>query len=167
MAQLRSVKSKLMIASARILKAILRTSRLCFGCAAAVLFGLSAGAPVASAQNLNYRAPNAVPASWTQYAQLIQYKFRQWMSADDEIAYRFHLFMENRVLNEATPPDALVVKVWIASTGKVERVEFPPLPDKQANEDLQTILTRGNIGEPPPSDMLQPVHLKVQLKWPT
>jgi hypothetical protein len=156
-----------MTASARLLKALLRACRLCFGCVAAVLFGLSAGAPAATAQSLNYRAPNAVPASWTQYAQLIQYKFRQWMSADDEIAYRFHLFMENRVLNEETPPDALVVKVWIAPTGKVERVEFPPLPDKQANADLQTILTRGNIGEPPPSDMLQPVHLKVQLKWPT
>ena len=156
-----------MMAPARMLKAILRASRLVVGCAAAVLFGLSAGAPAASAQSLDYRAPNAVPASWTQYAQLIQYKFRQWLSADDEVAYRFHLFLENRVLNEAAPPDALVVKVWIAANGKVQRVDFPPLQDKQANQDLQTILTRGNIGEAPPSDMLQPVHLKVQLKWPT
>jgi hypothetical protein len=128
------------------------------------LLGGSAATPPASAQNLGYRSTNAVPASWTRYAQLVQYRFKEWLSADDEVAYRFHLFLENRAVGEDTPPDALVVKVWIAKDGQVQRVDFPSFKDKQADADLHTLLTQGNIGEPPPSDLLQPIHLKVSLQ---
>jgi hypothetical protein len=120
-------------------------------------------APPASAQNLNFRQPNAVPASWMRYAQLVQLRFKEWLSADDPIAYRFHQFLENRVVNEDTPPEALVVKVWIAKDGKVQRVDFAPLKDAQANDDLHAILSSGNIGEAPPPDMLQPLQLRVAL----
>lgn len=134
------------------------------GCVGALgLLGLSAATPSASAQSLDYRAPNAVPVAWTRYAQLVQYRFKEWLSADNPVAYRFHLFLENRVVNEDAPPDALIVKIWIAGDGKVQRLEFSPLKDKQANDDLHTILGSGSIGEAPPSDMLQPLHLRVSL----
>ncbi len=121
----------------------------------------------AAAQNLGYRSANSVPTPWVRYAELVQYRFKDWLAADDEVAYRFHLFLANRVINEATPPDSLIVQVWIATTGKVDRIEFPPLKDPQANDDLRLILSRGNIGEPPPSDMLQPLRLKLSLKLPS
>jgi hypothetical protein len=120
--------------------------------------------PSASAQSLNYRSSNAVPAAWMRYAQLVQYRFKEWLSADDDVAYRFHLFLENRAVAGDTPPESLVVKVWIAKDGGVQRVEFPSLQDAQADADLRAILTQGNIGEPPPSDLLQPIHLKVALQ---
>lgn len=139
--------------------------RLILGMGAAIGIGASTSTNPAAAQNLNHRAPNTVPAAWQRFAQLVQYRFREWLAADDEVAYRFHLFLENRVINEDAPPESLVVKVWVAPDGQVERVVFPPLSDAQANEDLRTILTRGNIGEPPPSDMLQPLHLRLALAW--
>lgn len=128
------------------------------------LLGWPGTTPSANAQNLDYRSPNAVPAAWTRYAQLVQYRFKEWLAADDEVAYRFHLFLENRAVGEDTPPAALVVKVWIAKDGAVQRVEFPSLQNQQADADLRAILTQGNIGEPPPADLLQPLHLKLALQ---
>jgi hypothetical protein len=130
------------------------------------LLGWSAAPSPALAQSLNYRAPDAVPASWTRYAQLVQYRFGQWLSADDAVAYRFHLFLENRVVADDAPPAMLVVQAWIDKDGNVARVVFPPLKDQQADADLHTILVRGNIGEPPPPDLLQPLHLRVSLSMP-
>jgi hypothetical protein len=45
----------------------------------------------------------------------------------------------------------------------VERVSFAPLPDPAADGDLHTILKRGNIGEAPPPEMLQPLNLRFSL----
>jgi len=135
--------------------------------ALAMAIGLGAGAvctPV-RAQDLNYRTPTAVPVSWQRYAQLVQYRIGEWMRADDDVAQRFHVYLENRIINEPGPPRTLIVKVWVTRTGTVSRAEFPPLPDPQANTDLRAILERGVIGEAPPADMLQPLHLKIALKW--
>jgi hypothetical protein len=119
----------------------------------------------AMAQNLDYRSPSTVPPAWSRFAMLVQYRFKQWLAADNEVAYRFHLYLENRVINEPGPLEPLVVAVWISGDGKVQRVDFPALPDKQANADLHLILERGDIGEPPPPDMLQPLRLKLALDW--
>lgn len=45
----------------------------------------------------------------------------------------------------------------------MEKVSFPALKDPKADADLRTILTRGNIGEAPPPDMLQPLALSFRL----
>ena len=134
---------------------------------AALLAGSTVASPLPAAPNLGYRSPNQVPAAWVRYAELLQYRFKSWLSADDDVAYRFHLFLENRVVNEPAPPDTLVLKVWVDTDGTVSRVEFPPLPDHQANEDLEALLIHGDVGEAPPPDMLQPVQMKVALKWPS
>jgi hypothetical protein len=128
------------------------------------LFGGAAAIPVAAAKTDPYRPPDAVPASWVRYAQLVQGRLQQWLAADDAVAYRFHLFLQGRDAAANTPPAALIVKVWIARDGKVQRVEFAPLRDQQATDDLRAILTQGNIGQPPPHDLLQPIQLKLALK---
>ena len=123
------------------------------------------GAAPALAQDLNYRSPTTVPVSWQRYAQLVQYRIGDWMRTDDDVTHRFHVYLENRIINEPGPPQTLIVKIWVSQTGKVSRAEFRPLADAQANTDLRTILERGVVGEAPPSDMLQPMHLKIALKW--
>ena len=62
------------------------------------------------------------------------------------------------------PPSTLTVRAWINPDGSVERVAFTAFKDEGATRDLQTILTRGNIGEAPPPEMLQPVNLRFSLK---
>jgi len=118
---------------------------------------------VATAQTLDYRTPDAVPPSWQQFAKLVKYRFEQWIAGDDEIAQRFRDYVLKRAGHDDGPPRSLVVRAWVAADGKVERVEFPALNDPRATEDLRTILVRGNVGEPPPPDMLQPLHLKFSL----
>jgi len=45
----------------------------------------------------------------------------------------------------------------------VEKVSFAALKDARADADLRTILTRGNVGEAPPPEMLQPLNLRFSL----
>jgi hypothetical protein len=61
------------------------------------------------------------------------------------------------------PPPMLVVRAWLNPDGTVERVSFPPFKNAQAEEDLHTILKRGNVGEAPPPEMLQPLNLRFSL----
>jgi hypothetical protein len=56
-----------------------------------------------------------------------------------------------------------VVKAWLNPDGTVERVSFPPLNDTQADQDLHTVLKRGNVGEAPPPEMVQPLNLRFSL----
>jgi hypothetical protein len=126
----------------------------------ALLLTLFSGAsePTA-AQDLNYRTQQAAPPSWQQFAKLVKYRFEEWVSADDEVATRFRTWVQEHAGKEDGPPKTLVIRVWANPDGTVERVTFPTLTDTQADEDLRTILKRGNIGEPPPPEMLQPIQL--------
>jgi len=133
-------------------------------CVAAVT-GVGDAAGPASAGTLGYRSGVAVPAAWKRYAELVQFRFVEWMSGDAEAAYRFHLFMENRVIDSAEPPAALTVKTWIGDDGIVRRIDFPSLGDAQAEEDLREVLVGQDIGEAPPADMLQPLYLRLSLQW--
>jgi hypothetical protein len=54
----------------------------------------------------------------------------------------------------------MVVRAWLNPDGTVERVSFATLKDAKADADLRAILTRGNIGEAPPPEMLQPLNLR-------
>lgn len=58
---------------------------------------------------------------------------------------------------------ARVVRAWLNPDGTVERVTFPAFDDAGATEDLRTILKRGNVGEAPPPEMLQPLNLRFSL----
>jgi hypothetical protein len=108
------------------------------------------------------RPAEAVPASWSRFAQLVQDQFKARLEADDGTADRFRLFLKNRSASEDLSSNALLVQVWVGADGKVERVAFPPLEDEQADADLHALLERRKIG-PPPSDMPQPLHVKLAL----
>jgi O-acetylhomoserine/O-acetylserine sulfhydrylase-like pyridoxal-dependent enzyme len=135
------------------------------GVGAALGAGALATSGQAATQGQTYREPNAAPFAWQQFAQRVQDRFGEWLAAENDAAYRLHVFLEDRAARNPASAQTLVVKVWVAPDGKVERVDFPSLADAQANEDLQTVLTGGNIGQPPPAGMLQPLHLRLALKW--
>jgi hypothetical protein len=115
------------------------------------------------AQGIDYRDPAKAPPSWGQFAKLVQYRFETWIGADEEIANRFRAYVIDHAGKEDGPPPTLVVRAWLNPDGTVERVTFDALKDARANTDLRTILTRGNIGEAPPPQMLQPLNLRFSL----
>jgi hypothetical protein len=123
---------------------------------------LSGPRPVA-AQALDYRDPSKAPPSWGQFAKLVQYRFETWIGADDEVASRFRAYLTEHAGREDGPPPSLVVRAWLNPDGTVERVSFTALKDPRADADLRTILTRGNVGEAPPPEMLQPLNLRFSL----
>jgi hypothetical protein len=132
-------------------------------CALLVLPGLLILPRSLPAQGLDYRDPGKAPPSWGQFAKLVQYRFETWIGADDEVASRFRAYLTEHAGKEDGPPPTLVVKVWLNPDGTVERVSFAALKDARADADLHTILKRGNIGEAPPPEMLQPLNLRFSL----
>jgi hypothetical protein len=117
----------------------------------------------ALAQGLDYRAPDKAPPSWAQFAKLVKYRFETWVAADEPVANRFRAYVADNAGKEGGPPEQLVVRAWLNPDGTVERVTFARLPDQTADDDLHTILKRGNIGEAPPPEMLQPLNLRFSL----
>ncbi|WP_020175913.1 hypothetical protein [Methyloferula stellata] len=115
------------------------------------------------AQGLDYREPDKAPPSWTQFGKLVKYRFEEWIAADNEVSNRFRAYITDHASKEDAVPQTLVVHAWLNSDGTVERVSFSPLNDPHADADLHTILTRGNLGEAPPPDMLQPLNLRFSL----
>ena len=128
------------------------------------VFSLSAFAfvlsPLTRAEVLDFRDAAEAPPSWAQFAKAVRDRFEAWLSADDEVANRFRAYVMEHNGKERGPPQTLVVKAWLSADGTVERVSFPPLSDADADEDLHTIL-RGNVGEAPPPEMLQPLNLRL------
>ncbi len=135
------------------------------GCAAATailaVFSLTlVSAPVRSQE---YRDASKAPPHWTQFAKLVRFRFEDWMGADDEVCNRFRAYLREHRGKEDGPPQMLEVRAWLNPDGTVEKVTFPALNNAQADADLRKILTRGNVGEPPPPEMLQPLRLRLTL----
>ncbi len=117
----------------------------------------------AMAQGSDYRDSDKAPPSWSQFAKLVKYRFEQWITADDPVANRFRTYVTERIGKDDGPPQTLVVRAWLNPDGTVQRVSFATLNDPHADEDLHTILNRGNVGEAPPPEMLQPLNLRFSL----
>jgi hypothetical protein len=111
----------------------------------------------------DYREAGSAPPHWIQFAKLVKYRFEDWISADEPVANRFRTYLRERTGKDDGPPQTLAVKAWLNPDGSVERVSFPSLNNPQANDDLNTILKRGNVGEAPPPEMLQPLNLRFSL----
>ncbi len=124
---------------------------------------LGAGSGSATALGQDYRDAAQAPPSWIQFAKLVKYRFETWMAADDEVANRFRTYLIEHAGKDDGPPETLSVRAWLNPDGSVERVSFPALNDPQADDDLHTILKRGNVGEAPPPEMLQPLNLRFSL----
>ena len=144
-------------------------------CAVALSMGLVTSVACASGQELgtgggsatalgrDYRDAAEAPPSWIQFAKLVKYRFETWMSADETVANRFRTYLVEHAGKDDGPPETLSVRAWLNPDGSVERVSFPALNDPQADDDLHTILKRGNVGEAPPPEMLQPLNLRFSL----
>jgi hypothetical protein len=119
---------------------------------------------VPPARSFNDRpTAQAVPAAWSRFAQHAMDQFKMGLDANDGTAGRFRLFLKNRGAGGDPEAYTLPIAVWIGADGKVARLDFPPLRDPQAEADLHRILEGREIG-PPPSDMPQPLRLKLALK---
>lgn len=57
--------------------------------------------------------------------------------------------------DQPTPP--LVMKLWIGRDGTLTKVEFPRLPDVEADQDLHELLTGKRLA-PPARGMRLPVR---------
>jgi hypothetical protein len=124
---------------------------------------IGSGPGLAPTSGLDYRDPAQAPLSWAQFAKLVKYRFETWISADEAISNRFRSYIMEHSGKDDGPPPMLVVRAWLNPDGTVERVSFPPFKNAQADEDLHTILKRGNVGEAPPPEMLQPLNLRFSL----
>ena len=105
-----------------------------------------------------------VPQAWLQYAILVTQQFQNSLAASDPVAARFHAFLEDAALSaRERPPSDLIVKAWFDAGGRVTRVEFDSLGPARSDADLRYLLMRADIGRAPPTDMLQPLRLRVSL----
>lgn len=127
------------------------------------LFAAAATTSVASAQEAGYRSAPAIPASWQTFAKQLQGRFEQRLAADDKDARSLQDYMAKRDAGPNAPPLAFVVRTWVLPDGKVERLEFDGLDDREIAVYLRTLLIRGNVGLPPP-DMLQPLRLRLSIR---
>jgi hypothetical protein len=135
------------------------------GCVAAtaVVAATLSVALSAPARSQEYREAGSAPPHWTQFAKLVRYRFEDWMGADDDVGNRFRAYLREHRGKEDGPPQMLEVRAWLNPDGTVEKVTFPALNNAQADADLRKILTRGNVGEAPPPEMLQPLRLRLLL----
>ena len=126
----------------------------------------SATAPVAATAQTQQQ----VPQHWISYANLAGNQLQSSLSdpANDTVV-RLHAWMQERMVKEgqSAPPAPVVVRVWVAPSGKVDRVAFDSLGDAQADTDLRTLLTAQPLAEPPPRDMRQPMVLQLTLSFVT
>lgn len=124
---------------------------------------ISIAATPVVAQGLDYRSPDAAPPSWGQFSKLVKYRFEEWIGADEAVANRFRTWLKETSGTANGAPTSIVVKAWLNPDGSVEKVSFAPFKDERATTDLRTVLTRGNVGEAPPPEMLQPINLRFSL----
>ncbi len=117
----------------------------------------------AVAQDAGYRSAATAPASWQAFAQQLQGRFEQRISADDNDARKFQDYLAKRDTGPNAPPLTFVAQPWILPDGKIARLEFDGLDDKEIAVNLRVLLTRDNVGAPPP-DMLQPLRLRLSLR---
>lgn len=126
----------------------------------------SATVPVAATAQTQQQ----VPQHWISYANLAGNLLQASLSDPaNETVVRLHAWMQERMLKEgqSAPPAPVVVRVWVAPSGKVDRVAFDSLGNAQADTDLRTLLTAQPLAEPPPRDMRQPMVLQLTLSFVT
>ncbi|WP_143012422.1 TonB C-terminal domain-containing protein [Variovorax sp. EL159] len=128
----------------------------------------SATVPVMAPAQAQTQQP--VPQHWISYANLAGNQLQSSLSDPaNETVVRLHAWMQERMLKEgqSAPPTPVVVRVWVAANGKVERVAFDSLGNAQADADLRALLTAQPLAEAPPRDMRQPMVLQLTLSFVT
>lgn len=129
------------------------------------LIGLGLATAAMAAPSSAQSMPQSVPQHWVSYAQLTAHHFQLWLSDPNASSVqRLHAWMKARPLKEGQPVPPLVVRVWVARNGQVERVEFGSLGQEQVDADLRSLLTAQALPEPPP-DMRQPMVLQLDREF--
>lgn len=122
----------------------------------ALLHG-AAPAPAAA-----YHSADGAPAAWRDYALLVGRRVQDWLGQDSEQTRRLRMSLEARSQQNAST-STIVARLWILANGTVERVDSEGFDPADA-EALRALLTRQEVGAPPPADMSQPLHLKLSLQ---
>ncbi len=133
------------------------------GAATGLIATVGAGASVAAAQDAGYRSAATAPEAWQAFAKQLQGRLEQRLAADDKDARKLQEHLAKRDAEANAPPLTFVARTWILPDGKIERLEFDGLDDKEIAVNLRVLLASDNVGTPPP-DMLQPLRLRLSLR---
>jgi hypothetical protein len=109
----------------------------------------------------DYRPAEAAPAAWQTFAQQLGSRFQEQLAADD-VAQELQEALAARAKAGNASTNTLTAQAWILPSGQIERVEFERI-DALLAARLRVLLSRVNVGAPP-SDMLQPVHVRLLLR---
>jgi len=107
-------------------------------------------------------SPTDAPGEWVVYAEDATRTVTAWLNAEQPPAPRVRAVLEQSRPSPDQPTPPLVVKLWIGRNGVISKVEFPPLPDAGATQDLETLLLHRQLPAPP-KGMRQPMRLALQL----
>ncbi|CAM2152321.1 putative TonB C-terminal domain-containing protein [Pararobbsia alpina] len=127
----------------------------------ALWFALLASIGQASAQTVQL---NEAPPAWIEYAQRVSERMQSVIGSEDDRVVEFRSYFAKQFTTPAGQPlGNLFVEVWIDRSGHITRVEFDPDGDPAEMNNLRRVMTSIVIGLPPPSDMKQPVVVKLGL----
>ncbi|ABD88458.1 hypothetical protein [Rhodopseudomonas palustris] len=124
---------------------------------------VAAGTWSAAAQDAGYRSAATAPVAWQAFAKQLQSRFEQRLADADKDAITFQDGVTKRNAGPNVAPLTFVARAWVLPDGKVERLEFDGLDDKEIAVSLRQLLIRVNVGNPP-ADMLQPLRLRLSLR---
>ncbi len=71
--------------------------------------------------------------------------------------------MAKQAAEAGTAPAALTMQTWISPDGKIDRIVFEGLNDRDVEVRLRALLGRSDVGAPPP-DMMQPLRMRLSLR---
>jgi hypothetical protein len=108
-------------------------------------------------------SPEEAPQAWVAYAESATRAIGAWLSAETPPAPRIRAVIDAGRTAPDQPAPPLVLKLWIGRDGAIERVEFTPLSDAQADQDLHAMLVGRRLA-PPPKGMRLPLRIGFELK---
>jgi hypothetical protein len=122
------------------------------------VFGASGGRAIA--QSVDFKPVAEAPGAWRAFAAELQGRLQDRLASDNEATRQFHEFMEQS--GKGTQA-SVVIRTWVAPSGKVERVEFDGVDDASVAVSLRAVLASTTVSAPPP-DMSQPLRLRLALQ---
>lgn len=124
--------------------------------------GLAAALGLTAEAQAQSLTPEAAPTAWVAYAEAVTRTVTAWLEEEREAAssVRRYLHQTRPAADESTPP--LVLKLWIDPDGLISRIEVSPFVQAETDAALRSAVDGRRLARPP-SDMLQPLRLSVQL----
>ena len=119
------------------------------GALTGLVSAVAGGAEAAQAQPKPV-APEQAPAAWVTYAESASRAVAEWLQEDGADAQAARAALTEEV----------VLKLWVAADGRVERVEVPPLAHAEGDAALRRAIL-GRALAAPPKGMLLPMRIAV------